>query len=237
MKRKLIASLLSVFALAGTTFVMTSCNNETTPSQKEEMKHIVNFYSNGGSEVENQKVETYGLIQKPTNPTLDGYTFGGWYLDRDCLVEWIFDTDVVTENITLYAKWDAYGIFVIHFNTKGGSTIAGENVEIGSKIKKPTDPTREGYTFENWYQDEECTILWDFDKNTINENTTLYAKWTPKQTEPVDPTKEYFTVTIDLDNGTTPTTKKVEKGQKLTGVADPTKEGYTFAGWKANGTA
>ncbi|MDE5867437.1 MAG: InlB B-repeat-containing protein, partial [Anaeroplasmataceae bacterium] len=234
MKRKLIASILGIVALAGTIFVMTSCDDsKTTPSQNEKMKHIVNFHSKGGSTVENQEVETYGLIQKPANPSLEGYVFGGWYLDSDCLVEWIFDTDIVTENITLYAKWDLEGFFVLHFNTKGGSAVAGENVELGSKIKKPTDPTREGYTFDNWYQDEECTILWDFEKDTIKDNTTLYANWIKNE----DPAKEYWTVTIDLDNGTTPTTKKVEKGQKLTGVANPTKDGYTFAGWKANGAA
>lgn len=51
-----------------------------------------------------------------------------------------------------------------------------------------------------------------------------------------DPAKEYWTVTIDLDNGSATTTKQVEKGKKLTGVANPTKDGYTFDGWKANGS-
>ncbi|MDE6013991.1 MAG: InlB B-repeat-containing protein, partial [Anaeroplasmataceae bacterium] len=37
-------------------------------------------------------------------------------------------------------------------------------------------------------------------------------------------------------NGTTPKTQQVEKGQKLTDVSEPTKEGYTFTGWKANGS-
>ncbi|MDE5565559.1 MAG: InlB B-repeat-containing protein [Anaeroplasmataceae bacterium] len=77
MKRKLIASILGIVALAGTTFVMTSCDDsKTTPSQNEKMKHIVNFHSKGGSTVENQEVETYGLIQKPANPSLEGYVFG-----------------------------------------------------------------------------------------------------------------------------------------------------------------
>ncbi|MDE5565480.1 MAG: hypothetical protein K2I77_00700, partial [Anaeroplasmataceae bacterium] len=51
---------------------------------------------------------------------------------------------------------------------------------------------------------------------------TSCKKDKPEEGDTVDPVKEYWTVTIDLDNGTTPTTKKVEKGQKLTGVANPT---------------
>ncbi|MDE7106149.1 MAG: InlB B-repeat-containing protein [Anaeroplasmataceae bacterium] len=42
-------------------------------------------------------------------------------------------------------------------------------------------------------------------------------------------------MTIDLNDGATPTTKDVIKGEKLTGVSEPTRDGYTFAGWKANG--
>ncbi len=46
-------------------------------------------------------------ISEPTAPTADGYTFGGWYKDSDCTEKWIFGTDTVTANTTLYAKWTA----------------------------------------------------------------------------------------------------------------------------------
>ncbi|MDE6660402.1 MAG: InlB B-repeat-containing protein, partial [Anaeroplasmataceae bacterium] len=62
---------------------------------------------------------------------------------------------------------------------------------------------------------------------------TIVAQWKEKETPPT-PVKEYWTVTIDLNDGSTPTTQQVEKGQKLTGVAEPTREGFEFAGWKAN---
>ncbi|MDE5855940.1 MAG: InlB B-repeat-containing protein, partial [Anaeroplasmataceae bacterium] len=64
--------------------------------------------------------------------------------------------------------------------------------------------------------------------------TALTSCKTDKK-EPVTPVVEYWKVTIDLNDGSTPTTKDVVKGQKLTGVSEPTREGYTFAGWKANG--
>ncbi len=42
-------------------------------------------------------------------PTRDGYTFGGWYKEAECVNAWNFDTDTVTANITLYAKWTPVG--------------------------------------------------------------------------------------------------------------------------------
>lgn len=48
----------------------------------------------------------YGtLIGKPADPVADGYEFIGWYRDAGCLEAWDFETDVVVEDITLYAKW------------------------------------------------------------------------------------------------------------------------------------
>lgn len=42
----------------------------------------------------------------------------------------------------------------------------------------PSDPVREGYSFDGWYYEEECIDLWD---NQVpaseTENLTLYAKW------------------------------------------------------------
>jgi len=49
----------------------------------------------------------------------------------------------------------------------------------GKKVTKPTDPTRTGYTFDGWYQDETFTDIWDFENDTVTGNTDLYAKWTP----------------------------------------------------------
>ena len=44
-------------------------------------------------------------IESPKNPKRKGFTFAGWYKESDCLNQWNFDTDIVTEPITLYAKW------------------------------------------------------------------------------------------------------------------------------------
>lgn len=51
------------------------------------------------------------------------------------------------------------------------------SIAAGSKIKKPTDPTAEGYLFSGWYKDEACKEAWDFDKDTVTEDLTLYAGW------------------------------------------------------------
>ena len=44
-------------------------------------------------------------IEEPTKPTLKNYTFEGWFVDELFTDEWIFDTDVVERDLTLYAKW------------------------------------------------------------------------------------------------------------------------------------
>ena len=44
-------------------------------------------------------------ISAPTAPTDAAYSFAGWYKENTLENEWDFDVDVVTDNITLYAKW------------------------------------------------------------------------------------------------------------------------------------
>ena len=67
--------------------------------------HTVTFDSQGGSAV-NPATATYGgKVVKPGNPTKSGYTFGGWYKESACTNAWNFDTDTVTGDMTLYAKW------------------------------------------------------------------------------------------------------------------------------------
>lgn len=59
----------------------------------------------------------------------------------------------------------------------GGSKVEEQTIECGEFAKKPADPAKEGYTFKGWYTNKECTNAFDFDKDSIKEETTLYAKW------------------------------------------------------------
>ena len=66
--------------------------------------------------------------------------------------------------------------YLVTFNSNGGSNIESQTVTNGETIVRPNDPTKEGYTFVNWYLDYELTPEFDF-ATTISENVTLYAKW------------------------------------------------------------
>lgn len=63
------------------------------------------------------------------------------------------------------------------FDSVGGSKVEEQTIECGEFAKKPADPAKKGYTFKGWYTNKECTNAFDFDKDSIKEETTLYAKW------------------------------------------------------------
>lgn len=75
----------------------------------------------------------------------------------------------------------------VHFESNGGSEVKDQIVQYGEKVKKPKDPTREGYNFDAWYKDLDKTEKWDFEANTVTGNMTLFAGWkkaieTPSET-------------------------------------------------------
>ena len=72
-----------------------------TPVVKPVNKYTVTFYTDGGSNISSQTIEEGKTVTKPSEPTKEGYTFKGWYLN-DSLYN--FDSKV-TSNITLKAKW------------------------------------------------------------------------------------------------------------------------------------
>ncbi len=73
----------------------------------------------------------------------------------------------------------AYTFYKVTFDVQGHGTAPAdyENVKIGSTIARPADPTAEEYSFGGWYQDEDCTTAWNFDRDTVQADLTLYAKW------------------------------------------------------------
>lgn len=67
--------------------------------------------------------------------------------------------------------------YTVRFDTQGGSFIPEQIVHEGQKIKRPSNPVKEGCTFAGWYEDPECTDRWHFARDKVHENMTLYAKW------------------------------------------------------------
>lgn len=64
-------------------------------------------------------------------------------------------------------------------NGHGASYTPPQFIKTGENTVEPEDPTRLGYEFKGWYEDEECTSeKFEFGE-TISSRTTLYAKWTP----------------------------------------------------------
>lgn len=66
----------------------------------------VTFDTNGGSQIENQKVMHGQLVNVENDPVKEGYVFTGWYSDRDCTKAFDISKDTVNESITLYSGWD-----------------------------------------------------------------------------------------------------------------------------------
>ena len=96
---KVIATLCLV---AVTLFVAGSCNKlETQP------KHYILNFSGEGVDIEPQLIASGDHAIAPENPQRESYDFDGWFTDTDTFANpWDFETDVVTQDTTLYAKWE-----------------------------------------------------------------------------------------------------------------------------------
>lgn len=161
----------------------------------------------------------------------EGYDFDGWYYGGR---KWNVRTDVVTEDMTLTARWISHSaVFMITFDANGGAFMVGgasleqklSNVRYNTCAAEPDPaPLRFGYTLVEW-RDKDGR-KWDFEKDIVKGNMTLYAAWTP----------EIYTVEFDSAGGTDIAAQEgIEHNAHVTEPEDPTKEGAVFDGWYYNG--
>lgn len=65
----------------------------------------------------------------------------------------------------------------VNFDTGDGKVLAEQHLRYGQKVNEPASPTRDGYIFDGWYIDEERTLKYDFEKEKLRDDITLYAGW------------------------------------------------------------
>jgi uncharacterized repeat protein (TIGR02543 family) len=94
---------------AVSTFNITEAGS--TPSGGGGAYYTVTYETNGGGEIKSQSAVRSSKITKPADPAKDGFSFAGWYLDKELTTEYDFNQGV-TSNITLYAKWTVKNPFI-----------------------------------------------------------------------------------------------------------------------------
>ena len=178
----------SFLVIAAMMFIttLTSCD-------KDEREFTVSFNINfeGFGDIPSKIVKKGEKVANPDVPRPYGYTFIAWYKETTLINEWKFETDVVTCDITLYAKW-SQNEYTVSFESNGGSAEIPQTVKKGERVVKPEDPTRNGDLFVAWYSDAELKNEWDFSWNFVVNHITLYAAW-----QSVDPLFKINGLTID----------------------------------------
>lgn len=67
--------------------------------------------------------------------------------------------------------------YTVSFEANGGTTVADQTKKYGELVTEPSVPTRDLYDFEGWFIDEDLTEEMDFATYRVDDNLTLYAKW------------------------------------------------------------
>jgi uncharacterized repeat protein (TIGR02543 family) len=199
--------------------------------------HTARFDLNGhgGDTPPSDQNAHYGeLLNEPAPaPSEAGYTFLGWYKDREAKGKWVFVNDTMPDDdLTLYAGWRDNSSFKVLFdpNLPVGAKLSGTPppsvwVLPGAHAPEPGPaPAAAGYTFGGWYRDAACSPggLWDFAGMSVNGTLTLYAKWTPA------PCTVYF----NTDNKSAAIASVTAYlGDKLKAPATPSALGFEFKGW------
>ena len=81
----------------------------------------------------------------------------------------------IEKNLTIDVKYDLDN-HTLTFETNGGSAIDPVTVRHGNAVARPTDPTKDKYTFIGWYVDPEFSAEYDF-ATVLEADKTIYAKF------------------------------------------------------------
>jgi len=188
----------------------------TVSSCDDEVKYTVRFDSKGGTPTPpEQSVKTGNKVNRPADPIRENYTLTGWATaDNEASPLWNFETEPVTGDMTLFARW-AIKTYPVSFDSDGGSAVTTQNVAHGSAATKPADPTRNGYAFDGWFVGD---AAWNFNA-PITAPVTLKAKWTV-----------VHLVTFDSDGGNAISAQTIRNGTTANRPANPTKTFTPTAG-------
>lgn len=144
----------------------------------------VNFEMNGhGTAPEAQTVYTGDKLAKVTEPTAAGYTFGGWYTDKELTKAFDVENDTVSGDTTLYAKWEAIPdheltVKVGTFTYDDNAASDKGNVYEGALVTVTFDENNQlwkdsGLSFDHWDIQSKAKLLDENGEEIVNPGKTF----------------------------------------------------------------
>lgn len=139
-------------------------------AEYEVVYKLKNLTGSGYSDI--QTVPTRGVLGSTVTPQILTYS----YADFERVDTQKIDSASGQKMYVYYTRKN----FTLSYNSNGGSNVSQQSGLYDSRIKiSTTTPTKEGYTFEGWYDNPDLTGSKITNFLTLKKDTTLYAKWTP----------------------------------------------------------
>ena len=206
-----------------------------------------------GNETMQGVADSDGMMRQPAEPTREGYTFAGWYwhadysgyTDEQKAADKVDFSQPVQSDVSIYAQWtknQEQNDHAVMYVANGGQFATGETFQQGltdsdGMMRQPSEPTREGYTFDGWYWHADYSGYTDEQKaadkvdfsQPVQSDVNIYAQWTKN----ADVQAEQVTVKFVDNFNETESSTEVKKGEAVAKPADPSYDGWTFEGWSS----
>lgn len=188
----------------------------------------ITYHLNGGSNSAYNpnyyREETTRTLYRATRA---GYDFTGWYTDVGLTQKCEKITSDMSGPLDLYAGWEPITYSITYYRLDGAKNHEENpsSFTIESESFTLKEPTKPGYRFLGWYTDSAYTTPISEIKTDVCANIAVYAKW-----------EWIYTITYELNGGVNdPSNPATYVKSDVITLGDPTKEGYTFAGWYTDG--
>ncbi len=239
-----LAAVLALSPVVAPAVTALAQDGDSTVSTQDAEKVTVTFEFGRGHDSVTKECEVNGQVDYPKPyPYEEDYTIEGWYYDEALTQKW-YAGDHMSGDTTLYAKWVQRYCTFTFWNASSYDDMSAlipyyqQTVTYGTngELKKPSNPpVDEGYIFDGWYTDRECTQPWKY--GVATGDTDVYAKWVkfPTVTFYLSPESEvYRNVLVNLDDSPNNRIKSlnVSSVTKLLGSEIP--EGYEIEGYYAD---
>ena len=201
-------------------------------------EYTVAFESNGGNKVENQKVLENDKISRPADPVRNGYTFGGWYTDASLTSDWNFESDRITSDTTLYAKWikdvipSPIKVNKITLNRKSVTLAVKDSMKLSASVL----PGNAGDKTVTWSSsDNKVAVVDSTGRVTAKGAGEAIITVTAKDGSKVNDkciVKVGYNITYKLNKGTNaPANPSIYTSDQSLALKKPGRKGYQFSGW------